>query len=431
MLFETSTAELYDYYVLGNYAGFPLNLTRGRGSRVYDEEGREYLDFCTGLAVCSLGHSHPKLVEALREQAEELIHVSNLYRNRNQALAAKRLVEVVGTPGRVFFSNSGAESNEAAIKLARKFFWVTRPNVEEADAVPEVISFSTSFHGRTLAGIAATGQDKVKLGFGPMPVGFRHVTFNDSEAARSAVNAQTAAFLVEPIQGEGGIHVATPQFLRTLADLCKEHNLLLIFDEVQCGLGRAGDWCCWKALGVPEIQPDVVTWAKGIGGGFPVGAVWISDRRVRSGDHGEIALHALLGPGSHGTTYGGAPLTTAVVLAVLQAIDEEGLLTNVTQRSQQAMTLLKRLNSPLIHEVRGVGLMIGISFHKDRLAQALGIDAKIRSPAAELSARLIEEGLLAPPAGPGVLRWLPPLNVTADEITEAYEKFSNLIRRIS
>ncbi len=419
-----TTNELYRENVLGNYAGFDLEIVSGSGSRLFDGEGRGYLDFCTGLAVCSLGHCHPTLTRAIQEQAARLLHISNLYKNRNQAEAARLLNRAVGSPGRIFFSNSGAESNEAVIKLARKFYHATRG---ETGCVPEVLTFSTSFHGRTLAGIAATGQDKVKTGFGPMPEGFRHLPFNDVAAVRAGIRKETAALLVEPIQGEGGIHVATPEFLRALNDVAREHNLLLLLDEVQSGLGRAGHWCCWKALGADTIAPDAVAWAKGMGGGFPIGAVWISARDLKTIDGTQMPLHELLGPGSHGTTYGGSPLGTAAVAAVLETIENEGLIDKCRVRSEEAFRVLRGFKSRFIREVRGAGLMIGIALDEAALGAALPATHSGKPPSAALSMLLMEKGLLAPPAGPGVLRWLPALNVSADEIQEAFSILKSVL----
>ncbi len=418
-----STADLYREFVLGNYAHFGIELARGEGCRVWDSLGREYLDFCSGIAVCTLGHCHPRIVNAIREQAGRLIHISNLYLNRNQALAAERLAAAAGSPGRVFFCNSGAEANEFTYKIARRFAHATRPPGQFAERTPEILTFTNSFHGRTLGGIAATAQPKVKEGFEPAIPGFRHLPFNDVGALTSSVSEETVAVLVEPVQGDGGIHPATPEFLRALENLCRTHNLLLMLDEIQCGLGRCGAMRAWEAVGAPDLQPDVVAWAKGVGGGFPVGAVWVGNRPVETHDGAPVKmLPELLGPGSHGTTYGGSPLAAAVIIAVLDAIEELQLCANAAQRGAEAMEAIRALKSPFIREVRGKGLMIGIALDMEMVEQTVGAAAGGMSPAAVVCRRLNEQGLLTPPAGPGVVRWLPPLTVSSKEIQEAAEK---------
>ena len=285
-----TTLDLYQRYVVPNYGRFDLKFARGLGSQIWDEEGNEYLDFGAGIAVCSIGHCHPRVLEALTNQLGTLVHTSNLYYTRPQALLAKRLVEIVGHPGKIFFCNSGAEANEALFKIARKFGNETVPPppthtvgemVESAGSRFEIITFNQSFHGRTLAGISATGQEKVKKGFEPMVEGFTHIPFNDAPALLAAITPRTAAVLLEPIQGESGIRPATAKFLKTVRSICDDYGILLMFDEVQCGLGRTGDWCGWKSLAGDGVIPDAVSWAKGIAGGFPLGAVWVRDREIR------------------------------------------------------------------------------------------------------------------------------------------------------
>ncbi len=426
------TSDLFDTYVLKNYGRFPLALARGQGARVWDEEGKEYLDFCTGIAVCSLGHSHPKVVEAIQTQSATLIHVSNLYYNRQQGEAARRLVLAIGAPGRVFFCNSGAEANEAAFKLARKFGHESRPVGHFATAAPEILTFTNSFHGRTMAGIAATAQEKVKTGFYPMAAGFRHLPFNDIPALETSITPHTVAVMLEPVQGEGGVHLATPQFLRAARRICDRHNLLLILDEVQCGLGRCGDLGGWRALGADDVVPDVVTWAKGLGGGFPIGAVWIGTRLVEKIDSGRPdELHALFGPGSHGTTYGGSPLGSAVVNAVLDVIEEENLCQNARERGAQALGQIHQIKSEFLKGARGCGLLIGIELDEQAFARVLTGAPAATAPSVFLSNRLIDHGLLAPPAGPLVVRWLPPLTVTEAEINEGAEKLRSALETLN
>lgn len=292
---ETSipTMELYDQYVLPTYARFPLCLARGEGSRVWDEAGKEYLDFGAGIAVCSLGHAHPGLIEVVTRQAVTLGHTSNLYYTRPQAELAKRIAGLIGLPGRCFFCNSGAEANEALYKLARRFGNLTKPGGRH-----EIVTFHQSFHGRTLASIAATGQEKVRKGFEPLTPGFVQADYNDLASVEAALTDRTAAILLEPIQGESGIVPATADFLRGLRQFCDERHLLLMFDEVQCGFGRTGDWCGWRSLGVAGVEPDAVSWAKGMAGSFPMGAIWARDREITMSDGTTARLGDLFGPGS-------------------------------------------------------------------------------------------------------------------------------------
>jgi len=397
-------------YILQTYGRFPVTLVRGEGTRVWDDTGREYLDFCSGIAVCALGHSPPVLVEAISRQAATLIHCCNLYHIPQQEALARRIVEdLVRIPGKVFFSNSGAESNDGLIKTARRFGH-SRP---AADGSPryEILSFNQSFHGRTLGGISATGQDKVKEGFDPLPGGFRHLPFNDLDALVAAIRPETVAILLEPVQGEGGVNVATAEFLRGIRSLCTKHDLLLFFDEVQTGFGRCGDAMAWREI-APEIEPDGISWAKGLGGGFPIGAFWLADREIDEGK----ALSSLMNPGSHGTTYGGSPLACAAALAVLDEIADKHLDANVRERAMQVRGTIAAWNHPLVTEVRGLGLLIGVGLNTAEMQVPEG-----KLPAIHLSAELLRNGLLAPPAGPSTLRLLPPLNVSADEIADALQ----------
>lgn len=400
-----STTALYERYVLKTYGRFPLVIERGEGCRVWDEEGRSYLDFGGGIAVCSLGHAHPVVTKAISEQAARLVHTSNLYYTRPQAELARRLVELTGAPGRVFFCNSGAEANEGLIKLARKFGSVTGGR-------HEVLTFERSFHGRTLAGISATAQQKVKIGFEPLVPGFRHLPVGGPDAVRGAVTDKTAAILIEPVQGEGGIHVVSADFLKALRAICDEHGLLLLFDEVQCGLGRTGDWCAWKSIAGDSVMPDGVSWAKGIANGFPLGAFWVRERTVADG----IALHEVLGPGSHGTTYGGNPVACAAGLAVLDTIAKANLLQNALEAGAYLREEVRALDTPAITGVRAIGLMIGIE-----LAPAAASAETNTPPAISVTLALQEAGLLVVPAGENVIRLLPPLNVTRQAMDEALE----------
>lgn len=412
---ETSSASSF---LLGNYARFNLTIVRGRGSRVWDDEGKEYLDFGAGIAVCSLGHVHPALTEALVDQAGELLHCSNLYRSPAQEHYARALSEqVVGHPGKSVFVNSGAEANETLLKFARRF-GVLSP---QSDGTPRygILTFLQSFHGRTFGGISATGQAKIHDGFGPLLPGFSHLPYNNPGALEAAVDANTVAILLEPVQGEGGIHVATQEFLKTASALAERHNLLLLFDEVQCGFGRIGNLAGWRALVDDEaatcLVPHGVAWAKGMAGGYPVGAAWISDQMVTTAS-GPIPASSILGPGTHGTTYGGGPVACAVAQAVLDTILKEKLEDHATSMGERAIAGINRIQSPGIEDVRGMGLMLGIVLNEEPFTPLLG---EGESPSLHLVKALMKSGLLTVPAGPDVVRWLPPLNVTPAEIDEA------------
>lgn len=404
-----TTAELDAQHVLPTYGRFPLVAVRGVGSRLWDDAGNRYLDFCMGIAVCSLGHCHPRLVKAIHHQAGELMHVSNLYYTELQAeLAAEINAHHVMMPGKVFFSNSGAEANDGLIKSARRF-GRKRPQPDGAPRY-EVLTFLQSFHGRTLGALAATGQAKIQDGFDPLLPGFRHLPFNDVAALEGTIRPETAAILLEPVQGEGGVNMATPEFLRAVADLCKKHDLLLFFDEVQAGFGRCGDAMAWRMI-APEIKPDGISWAKGMGGGFPIGAFWLSDRPV---DEEKTPLSSLMGPGSHGSTYGGNPLACAASLAVLKEIREKELAVNAILQEVRIRDTIASWDLSIITEVRGSGLLLGVGLDPSRIPVPQG-----KTAALVVVNQLMERGLLVPPAGPETIRLLPPLNVTEEEIDEA------------
>ena len=399
-------SDAYASYVVPTYGRFDIEIESGSGCRARDFSGREYLDFGAGIAVCSLGHAHPEVTSAVADQAARLVHCSNLYRTAPQAQLAQRLVEITG-PGKAFFCNSGAEANEGLIKLARRF--------GSKSGRHRILTFTNSFHGRTLACISATGQDKVKKDFGPMTEGFAHVLFGDLEAVLAAIDEKTIAILVEPIQGEGGIRPASPEFLRGLRALCDERGMLLLYDEVQCGLGRTGDWCGWRSI-CADAEPDAVSWAKGIANGFPLGAFWVSSRKLD--ERGPLC--DLLGPGSHGTTYGGNPVCCAASLKVLEIIERDGLLAKTSERGAQLVAALESLASPLICEVRHLGLMVGVELSSHFPETA-------RTPALEVVNRAIDAGLLVIPSGERVIRFLPPLNVDAADIDEAVQKFASVL----
>ena len=401
--------DLYAKHVLPTYGRFPLVPVRGAGCRIWDETGKSYLDFCMGIAVCSLGHCHPKLVEAIRRQAGELMHVSNLYQHPLQAQLAEEINEHhVRLPGKIFFSNSGAEANDGLIKAARRF-GLKRPQPDGSQRY-EVLTFLQSFHGRTLGAMAATGQAKIQEGFDPLLPGFRHLPFNDIAALEAAIRPETAAILLEPIQGEGGVNCATPEFLRAVAEACKKHDLLLFFDEVQAGFGRCGDAMAWRMI-APEIEPAGISWAKGMGGGVPIGEFWLSDRAI---DPDGTAVSSLLGPGSHGSTYGGNPLVCAASLAVLQEIREQELPMNAILQEVRIRETIRSWKLPVVTEVRGQGLLLGIALDPARIPTPEG-----KTPALVVVNKLMERGLIVPPAGPNTFRLLPPLNVTDAEVDEA------------
>jgi len=381
--------------IMNTYARFPLTLVKGEGTRVWDDSGREYLDFISGIAVNTLGHTHPKLTAALAEQAGTMLHCSNLFHIPKQQQLADRLTRLSGLDA-VFFCNSGAEANEGAIKLARKYFH------DLGSPRRTVITATQSFHGRLLSTLTATGQDKVKVGFDPLPPGFEHVPLNDIEALKQAVNTQTAAVLLEPLQGEGGVNIADATYLQSVRRLCNEHGLLLILDEVQTGIGRCGTMFAFEQA---EITPDILTLAKGLGGGVAVGAM-LANKKVA----------ASFGPGTHGSTFGGNPLACTAALTVLDVIESEQLLANVQQRGEQLQQGLRDLATrfPVIRQVRGQGLLIG---------------AELSLEAAPLIAAAREMGLLILMAGPNVLRFLPPLNVTAAEVDEALATVGNILAK--
>jgi len=406
--------SLYDQYVVPTYGRFALAFEKGRGSRLWDFDGKEYLDMGGGIAVCSLGHAHPELADALADQARRLIHTSNLYYTQPQALLAKKLVELTG-PGKVFFCNSGAEANEALYKLARRF--------GHDSGRFEIVTATNSFHGRTLAGIAATGQEKVRTGFGPTVPGFTHVPFNDLDAARQAISPGTVAILVEGIQGEGGITPATPEYLLGLRQLCDEQGLLLMIDAVQCGFFRSGRWMSYQTIlenvpGGESFQPDAISMAKSLGGGLPIGCVWISEKHADR-----------LGPGSHGTTFGGTPLVCAGALKIIEVIERDGLADNAARLGEWLRAEVRKLidrHPGVLRAVRGLGLMIGIELATD-IAAFAGSD----TPASiQMVNRLHEAGLLTIPAGPSVVRFLPALNLSQAEAAEAIALFTRVVQSL-
>ncbi|MFA6287125.1 MAG: aspartate aminotransferase family protein [Opitutaceae bacterium] len=389
---RTSTAELYDAHVLKNYGRPALTLVRGRGALVWDDQGRQFLDFTSGIAVSALGHCHPHWVAAVQRQAGELIHVSNLFRNPNQGELARRLVGYAG-PGRVFFCNSGAEANEGLLKLAR-LHGMKKAGGEEGK-IYKVICAKSAFHGRTFGGMSATPQEKIQKGFRPLVPGFAFGELNNLASFEALIDDTTAAIFVETIQGEGGVNPATTEFLLGLRELCNRHNLLLMLDEVQCGVGRTGKFFAYEHAGV---RADAIGMAKGLGGGFPIGAIWIGEKAAE-----------LFQPGMHGTTFGGTPLACAASLAVLDVLEKENLMEKVTLTSVPWIASLSQLAKDFpaqVLAVRGRGYMVGIQLASD--------------PAAYVAA-LREAGLLVPSAGGNVIRLLPPLTATPAELAQSVD----------
>lgn len=406
--------NLLTRYVIPNYGRFDFWPERGSGVWLWDREGRKYLDFAGGVAVCPLGHCHPEVVQALQVQAATLIHVSNWYHIHQQGELAQMLVEdVMGIPGKCFFCNSGAEANEGLIKMARKF-GVLRP---QSDGSPryEIITFTGSFHGRTFATMTATAQEKIHGGFGPLVPGFRYVSFNDVEALRKAVGKNTVAILLEPVQGESGINPATPEFLQAAAQLCKDNDLLLLLDEVQCGLGRTGDLGGWRSI-VPddEIIPDAISWAKSIGSGYALGSFWARDRAI-SNEPNAPKLCDILSAGSHGTTYGGSPLACATAIATLTVILRDGLVAHSKKMGAMIAGEAMSWDLPVLKEVRAFGFMIGFELNTDRIETRDDFKASGKVPSIWVVQKLMDAGLLTVAAGPKVVRWLAPMNTTEDE----------------
>lgn len=385
--------------VMPTYARHNLVFERGEGSWLISTGGERYLDFASGVAVNALGHAHPKLVAALTEQAEKLWHCSNLYRVAGQERLAERLCQA-SFADTAFFCNSGAEACEGAIKLARRYHFVT--------GHPQrwhIVTFTGAFHGRTLATIAAAKNEKHLEGFGPAADGFDQVAFGDIDAAEKAIGPATAAIMVEPVQGEGGVRIATAQWLKALRELCNQHGLLLVLDEVQTGMGRTGRLFAHEWAG---ITPDVMALAKGIGGGFPIGAVLATKEAAK----GMVA-------GTHGSTFGGNPLAMAVANAVLDVILEPGFLPHVEQmglRLKQELARIKDENPGVVEEVRACGLLTGI---------------KVKPPMADVVNACVAEKLLTVTAGENVVRLLPPLNVTEPEVSEAMRRLSAALRRVA
>ncbi len=425
--------ELFSKNVVPSYGRFDLVLSHGAGSYVYDVAGKRYLDLGGGIAVCCLGHAHPAITDALVEQSRKLIHVSNLYFTEPQGRLAAELVKRIGA-GKCFFANSGAEANEGLFKLARKF--------GHDEGRFEILTATNSFHGRTLAGIAATGQDKVKKGFEPMTPGFRHVPFNDLAAARAAVSPATAAIMIEGVQGEGGVTPATPEYLLGLRALCDEKKLLLFMDEVQCGYYRSGKFLSFQRIledvaqaarlqtasepaggtpALPSFLPDGISMAKSLGGGFPIGAFWA---RAPYAD--------LLGPGTHATTFGGTPLACAVALKILEVIERERLDENARKLGDWMKNELERLVAAypqIVRRARGFGFMLGLELMEKEKIRAFAPGDK--TAAVQFVNRLHQAGVLTIPAGTQIVRLLPPLNLKPQEAGEGISKIEEVVKSLA
>jgi predicted acetylornithine/succinylornithine family transaminase len=389
-------AAVTEKYVAKTYARAPIALVKGRGCKVWDADGKEYLDFLCGIAVNSLGHCHPAIVKAIKQQAQQLLHVSNLYHIPPQAELARELCRH-SFADRAFFCNSGAEANEAAIKLARRY------GQEKMGGRYEIISTHNSFHGRTLATLTATGQEKVRAGYDPLPGGFRQVPYNDLGAMEAAVDPQkTVAILIEPIQAEGGVIVADEIYLLGLRELCDQRGLLLIFDEVQTGMGRTGKLFGYEHFGV---KPDIMTLAKALGGGLPLGAMLARE---------EVA--ASFGPGSHASTFGGNPVCCAAGLAVMNALLKDGVLRNCVQMGKYLARGLEGLKKKFsfIREVRGKGLLVG---------------AELTIEGAKIADACVKEGLLVNCTASKVLRFAPPLTIKKNEIDRGLAILESVLAR--
>jgi acetylornithine/N-succinyldiaminopimelate aminotransferase len=400
--------DSFNTYVMNTYGRFPIAIEKGKGCRLWDTEGQEYLDFVAGIATCTLGHAHPALIEVVSRQIQKLHHVSNLYYIPEQGELAKWIVEH-SCADKVFFCNSGAEANEAAIKLVRKYAHTVLDFLEQ----PVILTAHASFHGRTLATITATGQPKYQKDFAPLVPGFAYVPYNDIEAIENAVadldegNSRVAAIMLEPLQGEGGVRPGEIEYFQTLRRLCDENNILLVFDEVQVGVGRTGKLWGYENIGV---EPDIFTSAKGLAGGIPIGAMMCKK------------FCDVFDPGSHASTFGGNPFACATALTVLQTIERENILQNVCERGEQLRTRLRSIAEKYPHlfvDVRGWGLINGME-----------ISAESELVSSTIVNAALAEGLLIAPAGPKVLRFVPPLIVTAEEVEQAIEKLETAIAKV-
>ncbi|GAA4718948.1 aspartate aminotransferase family protein [Brevibacillus fulvus] len=382
-------------HLMNNYSRWPIHLVKGKGNKVWDKDGKEYLDFTSGIGVNSLGHVHDAVTRQLHQQLDTLWHCSNLVHVPQQEQLAEKLAQLSGLD-RVFFCNSGAEANEAMIKIARRY----AQKVKQENRF-EVITFQQSFHGRTLATLTATGQEKVKDGFAPLPEGFITVPYNDIEAVRSVLSDRTCAVMLELVQGEGGVHPADPEWVKQLRQLCDQQGILLLVDEIQTGIGRTGSWFCYQQYG---IKPDVISMAKALGNGFPIGAIAASETVAQA-----------FSPGTHGTTFGGNPLAVTAGLATLTAMEQENAIAKVKELHQLIIERLQALQAAvpdLVPAIRGKGLMLGI---------------QLTVPVDAILAEARNKGLLLLQAGPQVIRLLPSFITTKAEIDQMAEILEEVI----
>ncbi|MDE1179990.1 aspartate aminotransferase family protein [Paraburkholderia sp.] len=393
---KSVTRATFDDVMVPVYAPAPFVPVRAEGSRVWDSEDREYIDLAGGIAVTALGHGHPDVIAALTEQAARLCHISNVYTNQPALRLARRLTDATFAE-RVFFANSGAEANEAALKLARKV--ATDRHGLSTDKV-DIVSFNQSFHGRTLFTVSVGGQPDYAEGFGPLPGGITHIPFNDLDAAASTIGPRTCAVIVEPVQGEGGVRPANPAFLRTLRHLCDQHDALLIFDEVQTGVGRSGSLYAYMEYGV---TPDILTTAKSLGNGFPIAAMLTTE---------PLARH--FSPGTHGSTYGGNPLAAAVADKVLERVTTRGVLNGVRERADHCLAALRAINGRygIFKELRGMGLLIGAELSEPYAGRAK-----------DFVAAALEQRVMLLNAGTNVLRLTPSLIVPFADLDEGFRRF--------
>ena len=375
-----TAAELDQQYYLPVFNRYPITLSRGKGSRLWDINGKEYIDMLAGIAVTSVGHSHPKVVQAVQKQAGQLMHISNLLLSEPQANFSKKLAELSGMD-RIFLSNSGAEAVEGAIKMARKY-------AHHHGRGGTIVTFEGAFHGRTLA-TAAAGSPKYQEGFDPIPQGFTKLPYNDIESLKASYSDEIAAVLVEPVQWAGGIRVAQLEFLQALRDWCNEHNIVLIFDEIQCGVGRSGKFMAYQRFG---IKPDIITMAKALGSGFPIGATLFTQK-----------IADILKAGDHGSTFGGNPLACAAALATLEVMEEENLAQQAEESGAQLMGYLCELSDqhPAITQVSGLGLMIG---------------AKLNQSARPIAEGMLNHGVIASAVGADTIRFVPALNTPWEDL---------------
>lgn len=385
--------ELADKFLINTYGSRKICFVKGEGTYLWDADGKKYLDLFSGIAVCVLGHSHPAVSEAISNQAKKLLHVSNLYNIEPQILLAKKLSELCFAK-KWFFCNSGAEANEASIKIARRYWHI------KGTPKPHIITAENSFHGRTLATITATAQPKYHQGFEPLVPGFSYVPYNDIATLEKAITPETGAILLEPIQGEGGVRVPSENYLKEVRELCNEKNVLLIFDEVQTGMGRTGYLFAHQGY---QVEPDIITLAKGLANGVPIGAMGCTE---------EVAQG--FSPGMHASTFGGNPLSTATALAVLNELMKPGFLDKVKDKGELLISNLKTLaqKHTKIKEVRGKGLMVGVEFDE---------------PVNTIVTKLMEKGIVCGSAGPNVLRFLPPLIIEEQEILYAMDVLDSVL----